>query len=120
MKITKKFTFEAAHTIKGHITCGNMHGHSYKLEVTIEGSVKENGMVMDFKILNGLVQERIINKLDHRNLDETGFFKISTAEIMSIWIWHELNVVIGELPNVNIFEIKLYETANSFVTYNGK
>ena len=119
MKVTKKFTFEAAHTIKGHITCGNIHGHSYKLEVTVEGPVKENGMVMDFTQLKKIVKNRIIDKLDHRNLDELGYFKISTAEVMSIWMWEEIRWVFN-LFDVSLSEIKLYETANNFVTYNGK
>ena len=114
MKITKKFTFEAAHSIPGHITCGNLHGHSYKLEVTVEGPVKENGMLIDFALLKDIVEEAIVDKLDHRNLDELGYFEISTAENIVIWMWNELKV---DLP---VSEIKLYETANNFVTYNGK
>ena len=117
MKVTKKSTFEAAHTIKGHITCGNMHGHSYKLEVTLEGPVIE-GMVMDFKELKSLVKERVIDKLDHEYLDELGYFKISTAENISVWIWNQ--IYSGLAGNVHLSEIKLYETADSFATYNGK
>lgn len=117
MKVTKKFTFEAAHTIKGHITCGKVHGHSYKLEVTLEGPVI-GGMVMDFKELKSLVKERVIDKLDHEYLDELGYFKISTAENISVWIWNQ--IYSGLAGNVHLSEIKLYETADSFATYNGK
>jgi len=114
MKITKKFTFEAAHFIPNHITCGNLHGHSYKLEVTIEGPIKENGMLLDFTLFKKIVKEAIIDKLDHQNLNDTHYFEIPTAENISIWIYNQLR---EDLP---VSEIKLYETANSFVIYNGK
>lgn len=72
IRITKKFDFEAAHALYGYDgKCKNLHGHSYKLVVTVIGSPitdKSNpkwGMVMDFGDLKRIVQQEIINKVDH-------------------------------------------------------
>lgn len=72
IRLTRLFTFEAAHALQ-HYTgaCRNIHGHSYKLQVTIIGTpiVSEthpnDGMVLDFKELKQLVQETILDPLDH-------------------------------------------------------
>ena len=72
IRITKEFCFEMAHALKHHDgPCKHIHGHSYKLEVTVLGTVlndpqsPKQGMVMDFSDLKQLVQKHIIAKLDH-------------------------------------------------------
>ena len=72
IRITKKFDFEAGHALFGYDgKCKNLHGHSYKLYVTVIGepinnphNVK-NGMVIDFGDLKRIVQEQIIEAFDH-------------------------------------------------------
>jgi len=116
--LTKSFRFEAAHQLPGHGgKCARMHGHSYKLEVSLRGPIKnapgqsDNGMVLDFADLSAIVREAIINRLDHYNLNEvTGIH--TTAENMVHWIWTEL--VAAGLPEDLLFRLRLWETENSY------
>jgi 6-pyruvoyltetrahydropterin/6-carboxytetrahydropterin synthase len=65
MLLTKKFVFEMAHALDGYDgKCANLHGHSYHLEVTVEGNCA-SGMVMDFHLLKEIVQRHIIDRHDH-------------------------------------------------------
>lgn len=65
--LTKKFTFEMAHALDGYNgKCANLHGHSYHLEVTIEGSeLNPDGMAIDFGSIKQTVQQAIISRFDH-------------------------------------------------------
>ena len=72
VRITKEFKFEMAHALHGYDgLCKNIHGHSYKLCVTVKGKIKNNkgnskdGMVLDFDILKSIVKPEIINKYGH-------------------------------------------------------
>jgi 6-pyruvoyltetrahydropterin/6-carboxytetrahydropterin synthase len=72
IRITKEFSFEAAHALKGYDgPCRNIHGHSYKLNVTVSGIPEsdpgspKNGMIMDFSDLKKIIKSRIIDPLDH-------------------------------------------------------
>jgi len=81
MIIAREFRFEAAHFLPGHPKCGRMHGHSYRLVVAVEGPVGENGMVMDFSQLKDIVQSAILNRVDHRPLNDVpGIRKPPTVE----------------------------------------
>lgn len=113
MLVSKEFTFDAAHFLtKYHGKCENLHGHTYRLRVTVEGEIGEEGMVVDFLDLKKLVKEKILDKFDHRNLND--FFENPTAELVAEFIWKELK------PELNLYEVILWETENSFVTYNGR
>ena len=75
VRITKQFTFETGHALYGHDgKCKNIHGHSYKLSVTIFGKPLEDsksskfGMIMDFSDLKKIVKEEIVNPLDHATI----------------------------------------------------
>ena len=72
IRITKEFQFEMAHALLGYDgPCKNIHGHSYKLDVTVKGNVKagtedsDEGMVVDFGIIKKLVKELIVDEFDH-------------------------------------------------------
>lgn len=72
IRITKEFKFEMAHALLGYEgPCKNIHGHSYKLNVTVKGKVKnetsdsDEGMVVDFGIIKKIVNDLIIHKYDH-------------------------------------------------------
>ena len=65
--LTKKFEFEAAHRISNYEgPCREIHGHTYKLEVTISGPINpKTDMILDFKILKNLVKISVIEQFDH-------------------------------------------------------
>ena len=72
IRITKEFKFEMAHALHGYDgLCKNIHGHSYKLWVTVKGKVRnenghvKDGMIMDFSALKEIVKSEIIDKYDH-------------------------------------------------------
>jgi 6-pyruvoyltetrahydropterin/6-carboxytetrahydropterin synthase len=112
MRVTKEFRFDAAHNLihyKGK--CERLHGHSYRLLVTIRGPVGPDGIVMDFEDLDRAVRERVISRLDHSYLND--LIPQSSAENIAIWIWEQLR----DLP---LCEVALYETPTSFVTYGGE
>lgn len=67
MWIGKTFTFEAAHHLPGHPKCGKVHGHTYKLTVSIKGEPIK-GMVVDFSILKEVVMKEV-GELDHTDLN---------------------------------------------------
>lgn len=115
MKITRIFTFSAAH----HLTryrgeCSRPHGHTYELAVTVEGKMRKNGLVMDFAELKKIVNEKILAKLDHSDLND--MFPNPSAEAIAIWIWEQMKDV-GK--GLTLAEIKLWEGDNTYVAYDG-
>lgn len=115
MHITKVFAFNAAHNLvhyKGD--CERLHGHTYKLEVTLEGTPDGDGLIIDFGDIKSIVQEQVLTKLDHHYLND--IIPQSSAENIATWIWNQLNNHFGV---AKLFEIKVYETPESFVTYRG-
>ncbi len=117
--ITKIFRFEAAHHLPGHQgKCARPHGHSYRLEVTISGPIKDapgesdHGMVMDFGELSHTVNNSVIERLDHQDLNAvTGLH--TTAENLAHWIWDELTA--NGLSEALLYRIRLWETESCFV-----
>lgn len=116
MIITKYFEFESAHHLPNYEgKCHNLHGHSYKLEVSVEGPVDEQtGMVLDFGILSDVVKIKIIDRLDHNLLNSV--LEVPTAENLIKWMHDEL---VDSLPQgITIKKIKLYETSKSSAEEN--
>jgi len=117
MYITKKFEFEAAHKLPDkelYGKCRNLHGHTYKLEVTISGEVQADGMVINFTDLKKAVKENIIDICDHRYLNDVFPDVITTAESLVHIFWTILSTKLPEA--VELEKLVLYETSNSFVT----
>jgi 6-pyruvoyltetrahydropterin/6-carboxytetrahydropterin synthase len=118
ISVTKKFEFEAAHHLPDYIgACQRLHGHSYKLEVTVtnntitgRGNTPE-GMIIDFSELKKVVNDRVLVLLDHSDLNE--IFKTPTAENMVEWIANILFINYGS----NLLRIRLYETSNSYAEW---
>lgn len=113
MKIHKDFEFAAAHrlVLPYDSLCERLHGHNYKLKVTVEGTLNSDGMVMDFKELKSIVNQEVISVLDHQDLTE--FFNKSdtghvnaTAEIMCIWIYQRLIRRINDAVSVQLWETR--------------
>ena len=100
----------------------NWHGHNYTLFVTVEGTVDpDTGYVIDLKVLSDIIKKRIVDKMDHKNLNhEVDFMKdtITTAENIAIKIYEELVSDIQATSN-NLYSVKLYETENNYVEYYG-
>ena len=116
ISITKKFKFEAAHNLPDHPgRCKSLHGHSYKLEVTVSArEMNEQGMVMDFGDLKKSVNKHVINLFDHSYLND--YFSVPTAENMAKWIFLDLSVYLSEEfeRRVKLKKVRLYETEDSY------
>lgn len=151
MFVTREFTFDSAHQLTDYYgKCEAMHGHTYKLQVTLEGEVQKNGLVIDFVVLKRIVKKHVLDELDHRVLNEV--VKNPSAENLVLWIWNQLKDLQkllheevsdpnladhikklmknsddeGEVANaefdreLRLYEVKLWETPNSWVTYRGE
>lgn len=116
MKVFKEFTFEAAHSLPhmpdGH-KCKRLHGHSYKVKITVEGVENAHtGIVVDYADITKRFNEKVFNRLDHRNLNDVLGDK-STSERLARWIWREMS----GLP---ISEVEVRETPTAGAIYNGR
>ena len=129
--ITRKMHFNAAHRLHNSEwsddvnkevfgKCNNVlyHGHNYELEVKVIGVVNpETGFLLDVKDLKRIVNEKVINRFDHKNLNlDVPDFKelIPTAENISIVIYNKLA---NRLDSKFDIKIKLYETERNSVIY---
>jgi len=96
------------------------HGHTYGLEVTVEGPIDpETGYVMDFAELKRLVQENVIRRLDRRHLNfDVDFLKgiNPTAENIAVGIWRELE---GRVHPARLVRVAVRETEKNRVVYEG-
>ena len=102
----------------GKCSLPHYHGHNYELEIKVTGDVDERtGFVMDMKKLSDLVQEQVVERFDHKNLNlDTAEFKTlnPTAENIAIVIYNLLR------PHIDVsldLMIRLYETPRNFVEY---
>lgn len=117
MKIFKTFTFDSAHFLPnvpdGH-KCKQLHGHTYRLTVFLEGDLDENlQWVMDFSDLK-MVVDPILNLIDHKLLNEVEGLENPTCEAIAIWIWDKLS---DKLPLLT--KVELFETPTSGAIYEG-
>lgn len=133
--LTRRERFSAAHRLfqknlseeenfelYGQCANPNWHGHNYVLWVTIKGDVKKDtGYVVDLKLISKIIKKKVIEKLDHKNVNlEVEFMKdqIASTENLAIGIWNELEKEISEL-GVLLHSVKLQETENNSVEYYG-
>ncbi|MDD3806696.1 MAG: 6-carboxytetrahydropterin synthase [Candidatus Marinimicrobia bacterium] len=132
--LTKRVTFSASHVLRnptlddktnwdiyGKCSWPHGHGHNYLLEVTIKGEIPtETGMIIDLKKLKKIIQETIIDKVDHKFLNtDVDFLQgvIPTSENVIVLMWEELEKVLE--PGM-LYELKLWETENNWVAYRGE
>lgn len=107
--VTRCFAFEAAHQLPWHEgKCRNLHGHSYRLEVTVEGPIGPRGIVVDFGDVKSVVEREVVAHLDHRYLND--LFDNPTAELVAADIWKRI-----EAADLRVTRVRLWETADSFV-----
>jgi 6-pyruvoyltetrahydropterin/6-carboxytetrahydropterin synthase len=116
MQIFKEFTFEAAHRLPcvpmDH-KCSRLHGHSYRVEVHIAGSVHpDHGWVTDFADIKDAFTQ-VYDQLDHRYLNEVDGLENPTSENVARWIWLRLE---ESLP---LSRVVVRETCTSGCIYEG-
>ena len=118
MFLSKEFKFDAAHNlVEYHGKCEKLHGHTYRLRVTLKGFPGKDGMILDYGILKNVVREKVILKVDHNYLNE--IVPQSTTENLVVWMWDQLKDDL-KADNYSLFEIKLWETETSFAAYRGE
>ncbi len=133
--ITRRERFNAAHrlfrpeysdeqnlAVFGKCSNPNWHGHNYTLYVTVKGEVNpDTGFLVNLKDLSALIDQHVIEKLDHRNINlEVDFMagKLASTENLAIGIWEVLSEPVSSLGAI-LHSIKLYETENNFAEYFG-
>ncbi len=133
--ITRRERFNAAHRlfrpeysdeqnlkIFGKCSNPNWHGHNYELFVTVKGEVNpETGFVTNLKALSKIIREKIIQKIDHKNINlEVDFMqnRMASTENLSIAIWEELEGPVSQL-GTRLHCVKICESENNFVEYFG-
>ncbi|MBP7849291.1 MAG: 6-carboxytetrahydropterin synthase [Lentimicrobiaceae bacterium] len=133
--ITRKEHFNAAHRlfrpdfsdeknleVYGKCSNPNWHGHNYVLYVTVKGRVNpETGFVVNLKELSKVIKEKVIEKVDHKNMNlEVDFMKgrMASAEIMTMVIWEQLEQPVL-LMGAELHCVKLMETENNIAEYYG-
>ncbi len=131
--VTRRVHFNAAHRLHnparseiwnqetfGLCNHPNWHGHNYVLEVTVAGEPNaETGFVLNLRDLKAILEQRILSKLDHKNLNlDVDFLQgiIPTTENLVVAIWRELE---DALPAGRLYRIRLYETESNYVEYYG-
>lgn len=134
--LTRRERFSAAHRlfspelsesenfdVYGNCSHPNWHGHNYELFVTVVGEVNsKTGYVLNLKALSNIIREKVIEKIDHRNINvDVEFMQglIPTTENLVIAIWDCLRADVEGL-GAKLHRIKLQETENNFVEYTGE
>lgn len=117
-RLTKEFKFEAAHTLpslpEDH-KCRQMHGHSFKIEIHVEGEVDPKiGWIYDHKEISEAMNP-LIDQLDHSYLNDIEGLESPTIEIMAAWFWKKLDPQLRGLK-----EIKIYETPTASCSFFGE
>ena len=119
----KRLTLEQNSEIYGKCARPSGHGHNYKLAVTVQGKIHpQSGMVVDSKTLEALIDDDIIEELDHRflNTDIPHFSDVvPTAENIALYIRDRLEVPIRNL-GATLYKIELHETDNNSCEVYGK
>jgi 6-pyruvoyltetrahydropterin/6-carboxytetrahydropterin synthase len=134
--VTRRERFNAAHQMRnpnwsdekneevfGKCANKNWHGHNYELFVTVVGEPNpDTGYCVDLKKVSDIVKEFVTEELDHRNINlDVPFMKnkLASTEILTIEIWRILVPHIANL-GAELYEVKLYESENNFVSYRGE
>ena len=133
MHITRRERFSSAHRLnnpklnsknnaKLFGKCYDLHGHNYQLFVTVTGNINnDSGFIIDLKDLKKIIHAKIIDKLDHKIINDADFMKdkIASTENLCLGIWDELEAPIKEM-GAKLYRIKIFETENNSIEYFGK
>lgn len=117
VELTKEYRFESAHRLpyvpEGH-KCARVHGHSYKVEITVAGPVDPaTGWLIDFGVIDDAWAE-LHARFDHHNLNDVPGLENSTCENIAIYVWRALRPRIAALSAVTV-----WETYDSKCVYRG-
>ncbi len=108
-RVTRAFAFEAAHQLPWHPgKCRRLHGHNYRLEVTVERPLDDNGIVVDFDDLRDLVHREVVDRYDHQYLND--LLDNPTAELIAGDVWKRL-----EAAGLRPARLRLWETPDASV-----
>ena len=118
VRLTREFGFEAAHRLpqapEGH-KCRRLHGHSFRVEVSVEGEVDPTtGWFLDYGVIREAV-EPIRLQLDHYCLNDIAGLENPTSEHVARWIWERLKAALPSLARITV-----HETCESRCEYEGK
>jgi 6-pyruvoyltetrahydropterin/6-carboxytetrahydropterin synthase len=120
LSVTKIFTFASAHHLPEYIgKCRNVHGHTFRLFVTIalkSDACPEGGMIIDFTEMKEIVDNYIIKIFDHKDLNIT--ITNPTAENIIIWIRDVLEAVLRASKNIYLKKLQLWESDTSFAEWD--
>jgi len=136
LSISRIFTFEMAHVLSNHHgLCKNLHGHSYKLHISLSGKIIDepdaanDGMIMDFGELKEIVNQHILSKFDHTlvvyqkaaNAQDLLNLPFERIEVLNFQptcenlVLHFVHLLELNLPKrLKLYKLRLYETANSY------
>lgn len=141
IRITKQFNFETAHALYGYDgKCKNIHGHNYKLSVTVVGAPIEDkshpkyGMVIDFSDLKKIVKEEIVDPFDHATIFNKNTPHLELANILmdnghkivlvdyqptsEMMVINFAEKISRKLPkNIQLFSLKLQETESCYAEW---
>jgi len=113
MKLLKHFAFEAGHFIPDHPTCGQIHGHSYKVTLEVEGPISPSGFVIDFNVLKNTVGFWLKEVFDHKFLNSS-FEWSPTAELISVYIFDKCYHLLGSITqDVKVVSVTVWETESN-------
>lgn len=108
-RVTRSFSFEAAHELPWHAgKCKRLHGHSYRVEVTVEGPLDDNGIVVDFDDVKRVVKAEVVDRYDHQYLND--LLPNPTAELLAQDVWARLTSA-----GLAVVALRLWETPDSSV-----
>ena len=118
VELKKSFQFEAAHSLP-HLPaehkCARLHGHSFRIELTVEGQVDEKlGWLIDYADISEAFRP-IWEQLDHRHLNEIEGLENPTSENIARWVWNEIEPTIPLLTSIEVAE-----TCNASCIYRGQ
>lgn len=123
--ICKRFRFEAAHQLPNHKgKCANLHGHSYRVDVTIRGNIQDPttaesdaGFVTDFGDVSEVMKPMIEKYFDHKFLNESIGVPRTTAEMIAVWVF---KYIFMSAPHLPVIGVEVWETEDSYaaVTYS--
>ena len=132
--VTRRLRFNAAHRVHnpalsdaentalfGKCNNPNWHGHNYTLDVSVTGPIDERtGYVLDLALLKRIVEEHVVARVDHRNLNlDVEFMRglNPTSENIIVAMWREIE---PHVAPARLTRLRLWETENNYVEYEGR
>lgn len=115
VEVSYEVDFEAAHwlpNVADDHKCKRLHGHSYRVVITVKGQVDEDGMVVDYAVIKSAATP-LVEQLDHHTVNDV--VPNSTSENLSVWFWENLVQALPQLSSVTV-----HETARAYSTYRGQ